>query len=61
MIAVAARGHEGLRAEIGGFGEVAAHQGDGAARVQRMTLDAVFATLPGLDPRDPLRAGIGAS
>ena len=45
MIAVAARRHQGLGAEIGRFGEVAADQGDRAARVERMPLDAVLAAL----------------
>src|SRR6266699_1708669 len=46
VIAIAARGHQGLRAEVGGFGEVTADEGDRAPRVERMTLDAMLAALP---------------
>ena len=58
VIAVAARGHQGLGAEIGRFGEVAADEGDGAARVERVTLDAMLAELarPAQGAIDPLQA-----
>jgi len=39
MIAVAACGHEGLRAEIRGFRQVAVDEGEGTPRAQRMALD----------------------
>jgi hypothetical protein len=51
MIAVAARGHQGLRAEIGGFGQVAVDECIGAAGVERMTLDRVLAQPAGLHQR----------
>jgi hypothetical protein len=59
VIAVAARGHQGLRAEIGGFGEVAAEEGDRPPRVERVTLDAMLAALTGggeglVDPLEAL-------
>ena len=58
MIAIAARGHQRLGAEVGGFVEVPADEGDRAARIQRMTLDAVLAKFPGTDEGavDPLDA-----
>ncbi|PYO86878.1 MAG: hypothetical protein DMD66_12230 [Gemmatimonadetes bacterium] len=57
MIAVAARRHQRLRTEIGRFGQVAADEGDRAARVERMTFDAVLAKLARLVQRaiDPLQ------
>src|SRR6266850_2683731 len=45
VIAIAARGHQGLRAEVSGLGEVTADEGDRAPGVERMTLDAMLAAL----------------
>src|SRR6266511_1369801 len=58
VIAIAARGHEGLRAEIGRFGEVTADEGDRAPRVEGMALDAMLVALTrgGESPIDPLPA-----
>jgi len=58
VIAVAARGHQGLGAEIGGFGEVAAEEGDRAPRVERVTFDAMLLALTrsGEGLIDPLEA-----
>jgi hypothetical protein len=58
MIAVAAGRHEGLRAEICRFAQAAPDEGNGAARVERMTLDTVLAQLArlGQGPVDPLQA-----
>ena len=63
VIAVAACRHQGLGAEIGCNAEVAADEGDGAARVQRMTLDAMLAELarPGQGAIDPLQALVVAA
>ena len=58
VIAVAARGHQGLRAEIGRFGEVTADEGDCTPGVERMALDAMLAALTrsGEGLIDPLEA-----
>ena len=48
MIAVAARRHERLRAEIGGFRQMAVDEGEGTTRVQRMALDRGLAEPAGL-------------
>src|SRR5439155_9063518 len=58
MIAVSARRHQGLGYEFGRCGEVGADEGDGAARVERMTLDAMLAELarPAQGAIDPLQA-----
>src|SRR6185503_4768283 len=45
VIAIAARGHQGLRAEIGRFREVPADEGDRAPGVERMSLDAMLPAL----------------
>src|SRR6059036_2789628 len=58
VIAIAARGHQGLGAEIGRLGEVAADEGDRAPRVEGMALDAMLVALTGRDKGliDPLQA-----
>jgi hypothetical protein len=48
VIAVPAGRHEGLGAVIGGFGEVAAYEGDRATGAQRMPLDGMLALPTGL-------------
>jgi hypothetical protein len=58
MITIATGRHEGLRTEVRGFAEMAADEGDGTARVERMALDAVLTALAGMGQRpiDPLEA-----